>query len=85
MSSEPRYALTDEERAALRPGLNVDALERLLGHLDANGRKAILPYFSMGLHAGILGAADPEMDALVEEVWAPVSRSPDYPQAPERE
>ena len=71
MPEEPRYRLSEEELDRLRPGLDIDALEQLLGRVPPEQRGLVLKYFSLGIHAGIIGSANPELDALVKKVWGP--------------
>ncbi|HEX2202450.1 MAG TPA: hypothetical protein VHG91_04090 [Longimicrobium sp.] len=85
MAPEPRYTLSSDERAALRPGIDVDALERLLAKAPPEARGRLLGFFRKGTRAGIVGAADPELDALIREVWAPLDRAgPARPAGPPR-
>jgi hypothetical protein len=72
MVPEPRHSLSPEERSSVHPGINVDALERLLGSVAPEERARILAYFHRDSHAAILGARDSLSNALVQEIWAPV-------------
>lgn len=66
-----RFRLTDEQRARLRPGIDPDALERLLSRLPDDDRERFLGFFAEGSRASIVAAANPEMQAMLREVWAP--------------
>lgn len=71
MTPEPRHTFSQQERDSLRPGINVDALERLLGRLPPEERGRVMPYFRRGVRAGVVASSDPEEDALIREVWGP--------------
>jgi hypothetical protein len=69
---EPMSPLSQQERAALRRGVDADALERMLGGVPPEHRDEILAFFqSNGLHRGIVGAQDPGMNGMLREVWRP--------------
>jgi len=71
------YRLDRDERARIAPGYDVAALERLLAHVTADRRTEILRYFqfpedrsvSLGL---LMEIKDPQLQSLLEEVWAPM-------------
>src|SRR4051812_47136746 len=64
---QPRYSLSPGERNSVRPGINVDALEQLLGSVAPEQRARILAYFHKDSHAAILGARDSLSNALIQE------------------
>lgn len=69
--------LTPAQRERLMPGFDVLALERLLAHVVPERRSEILSYFEKPEpntpRRGMLSQIkDPELQALLEEVWAPV-------------
>jgi hypothetical protein len=71
------FHLTPGERARVVPGYDVAALERLLAHVVPARRTEILRYFqfpedpsvSLGL---LMEIKDPQLQPLLEEVWAPM-------------
>lgn len=69
MVPEPRHHLAAAERESLRKGINVDALERLLGRLPPQERGRVLPFFRNDFRGGVVSTGNPEMDALLQEVW----------------
>lgn len=69
MAPEPRHHLAADERESLRQGINVDALERLLGRLPPQERSRVLPFFRKDFRGGVVGTDDPETDALIQQVW----------------
>lgn len=74
------FRLTAEERADVRDGFDVDALERLLAAVEPDARPTILDTFRRpspeDLQAGRLSTpatrmGDPALQPLLDEVWAP--------------
>ena len=70
------FKLTPHERAGIRPGFDVDALERLLAAVEAPVQPMILDGFQ-AVAAGEAGTAtvrmgDPALQPLLDEVWAPI-------------
>lgn len=69
---DPAFELTAEDRAALAPGFDADALERLLRHTRNDMRGEILSYFQVGNARGhLVEIHDPDLQAILEEVWVP--------------
>lgn len=69
---DPAFRLTAEDRAALAPGFDADALERLLRQIRPDMRGEILSCFQIGTSRGhLVGIHDPQLQAVLEEVWAP--------------
>jgi hypothetical protein len=71
------FRLTPAQRERLMPGFGVLALERLLAHVVPERRSEILSYFEKpepnAPRRGMLAQIkDPELQPLLEEVWAPV-------------
>ena len=70
------YRLTPEERASVRPGFDVDALERLLAAIEAGARPVLLESFQTPAPGGrvrnTVKMGDPALQPLLDEVWAPV-------------
>jgi hypothetical protein len=71
------FHLTPTQRERVSPGFDVDALERLLAQVVPARRQEILSYFLKPEpntpRGGMLThIKDPELQALLEEVWAPV-------------
>jgi hypothetical protein len=70
------YKLTPAERASIRPGFDVDALERMLAAVDPQARPIILGSFQFpkpgepARHMYKVG--DPALTPLLDEVWAPM-------------
>jgi hypothetical protein len=81
MSDDARshFLLTAEQRSRLVPNINVDALQRFLeiAGKNAEERNVLLQLFSEhpGQNASfqLVGtvAANPQIKALLEEIWAP--------------
>lgn len=77
MSDQPLtpFRFTPEQRAAIRRGFDVDALERLLGMCDAGERERYLKGFSRTEIATpgifLIEIGDPEKQAALDEVYAP--------------
>jgi len=77
---DPDFRLTPEERASVREGFDVDALERLLAAVDPEVRPGLLHDFQLP-HPGELEPGefvtpptrmgDPALQPLLDEVWAP--------------
>jgi hypothetical protein len=74
--ADPAYRLSEADRAKLLPDFDVEALERLLGMTRPERRQDILKYFQVrenGERLGHLGGLeDPELQKVLEEVWAPL-------------
>jgi len=70
------FRLTPEERASIRPGFDVDALERLLAAIEAPVRPFLLSRFQApppGEAPRIwVKMGDAALQPLLDEVWAPV-------------
>jgi hypothetical protein len=72
------YHLAPGEREKVVPGYDVAALERLLAHIIPERRTEILKYFQFpdDRSAAPLGLLmvikDPQLQPLLEEVWAPM-------------
>lgn len=74
---EADFRLSAEQRARLNPGFDVAALERLLARVEPEHRSVILSCFVKPEpdtpRPGMLTQIkDPELQALLDEVWAPV-------------
>lgn len=73
---DPAFALTAEQKAKIRPGFDVDALERLLAAVEPDARPMILEPFLVpppGEPVGnIIKMGDPELQPLLDQVWAPM-------------
>lgn len=76
---DPDFKLTPEERASVREGFDVDALERLLAAVDTHARPIILEGFRQPKRGegepGVwdtppITMGDPALQPLLEEVWA---------------
>jgi hypothetical protein len=72
------FHLASGERDKVVPGYDVAALERLLAHITPERRTEILKYFQfpddrsappLGL---LMVIKDPQLQPLLEEVWAPM-------------
>lgn len=64
-------ALSADERASLRPGIDIAALEELLHRVPASARVAVLNAFRVDPPPGVfsvVGAIDPEIDALLRRI-----------------
>ena len=71
------YRLSDEDRAKVQEGFDVDALERLVGMVRPDMRQELLVHFQVGEEEGprrgrIVQMNDPELQRVLEEVWAPM-------------
>jgi hypothetical protein len=81
------FKLTPQERASIRPGFDVDALERLLASVEPPFRPFFLSSFQ-AVEPGMPGRVlvmmgDPTLQPLLDEVWAPVWEM--YPEMMEME
>lgn len=70
------FKLTPQERASIRPGFDVDALERLLASVEPPFRPFFLSSFQ-AVEPGMPGRVlvkmgDPTLQPLLDEVWAPI-------------
>ena len=77
------FRLSAEDRARIVPDVDPDALERLLGMVRRDIRMEMLKMFQYpapGERFGYLFEfAEPELQAVLEEVWAPAwEDSPDW-------
>lgn len=74
--ADKSFRLSDADRAKLLPGFDVQALERLLGMIRPDMRQEILKSFQQreqGQRLGhLMGFEDPELQTVLEEVWAPM-------------
>ena len=70
------YRLSDADRAKLLPDFDAEALERLLAMTRPERRQEILKCFQVrenGERLGhLVGLEDPELQKVLEEVWAPM-------------
>jgi hypothetical protein len=70
------YHLTAADRAKIRPGFDVEALQKLLRAVRPELRSEILAHFQVvddGVRRGLLVQFhDMELQRLLEEVWAPM-------------
>lgn len=77
------YRLTRDERASVRPGFNVDALQLLLSHVEPAVRPVILSGFQAAnigeRSTALVKVGDPALQPLLDEVWA--SSWDAYPQS----
>lgn len=75
-----RYSLSAAERATLKEGIDVEALERLVGRLPPEHRAEFLRFWRAGFRGGVVATEDPESAALLKQVWAPMGGAiPDVP------
>lgn len=68
------FRLSEGERRRVRPGYDVEALERLLSHVQADRREEILECFRIptdNVTHQLVYLGDPGLQELLEEVWAP--------------
>lgn len=74
--ADESYRLSDDDRAKMLPGFDVEALERLLGMTRPDMRQEILRAFQKRepgqLIGHLMGFDDPELQKVLEEVWAPM-------------
>lgn len=73
--SDAGYRLSAEDRARVVPGFDPDALERLLRRVRPDMREEILREFQLPrpgepIPGGIHEFTEPELNPLLEEVWA---------------
>jgi hypothetical protein len=69
------FRLTPEERANVRTGFDVDALERLMAAVVPEGRPMLLEAFqrpSSWPIRFVVQMGDPSLQPLLDEVWAPM-------------
>lgn len=71
--------LTETEREKIIRGYDPDALERLLARVTPKRRGEILAYFQVPgsedrthSRGQLIGMNDPELQSLLDEVWAPM-------------
>ena len=85
---DPSFRLTPAERSKVRPGFDADALERLMGMINPDLRRQTLRAFLVlephelepgerygwitELHDPFTGQIDPKLQAVLEEVYAPL-------------
>jgi hypothetical protein len=71
---DTRFRLTDKQRASVRRGFDVAALERLLAHVVPEARAvtlgAFLPADDAESARNTIRMADPALQPLLDEVWA---------------
>ncbi|MET0396881.1 MAG: hypothetical protein ABW277_08675 [Longimicrobiaceae bacterium] len=67
-----RYSLSAAERATLKEGIDVGALERLVAKVPPEHRAEFLRFWRADFRGGIVATEDPESAALLEQVWAPM-------------
>lgn len=72
---EMSYLLSAEDRAKVITGFDVDALERLLRRVRPDMRREVLRQFQLAqpgepVPLGITEFTEPELNPLLEEVWA---------------
>jgi hypothetical protein len=65
------FQLSAEDRAALMPDFDADALERLLREVRPDMRGEILAYFQGKSRGHLVQLFDPHLQTILEEVWAP--------------
>jgi hypothetical protein len=65
------FQLSAEDRAALMPDFDADALERLLREIRPDMRGEILAYFQGKSRGHLVEIHDPHLQVILEEVWAP--------------
>jgi hypothetical protein len=77
---DPSYHISAEERAKLLPGVDADALERLLQHFSPGSRPAHLKMFSRYLEVAdapgrlpdrsfLRGSPNPELQRMIDAAW----------------
>lgn len=74
---ERNYRLSAADRATVIPGFDVNALERLLASVTPELRTEVLSCFQRPTTAGerrgqLYRIHDPKLQAILEEVWAPM-------------
>ena len=75
--SDANFRLSEADRRKLIAGFDADALERLLAWITPERRSEILAGFQISgdatrSHGWIKRITDPHLQALLEEVWAPM-------------
>ena len=72
---DPGFRLNAGDRAALRPGFDADALERLLAAIEPGARPDLLRSFQMPAPGervrNTVRMGDPALQPLLDEVWLP--------------
>jgi hypothetical protein len=74
VKADDGFRLTQAQRQEVRPGFDVEALERFLGHVPPELRDTLFVAFRMprGNEVQELWyVGDPALQELLEEVWAP--------------
>lgn len=70
------YDLTPADRAKMRPGFDLEALQNLLRAVRPDMRAEILAHFQFSqdgvLRGNLVQFHDAELQPLLEEVWAPM-------------
>ena len=75
-----RYSFSAAERAVLKEGIDVEALERLVARIPPEHRAEFLRFWRADFHGGIVDSENPESAALLKQVWAPMGGAiPDVP------
>lgn len=72
---DPTFRLSSEDRAKIRTGFDVDALERLLAVVVPEGRPMLLSAFQFpasGPSRFVVQMGDPTLQPLLDAVWAPM-------------
>ena len=74
---EANYRLSDADRAKVIAGFDVGALERLIGMVRPDMRVEVLRHFQVGepgerKRGALTQFTEPELQAVLEEVWAPM-------------
>lgn len=73
---DPAFKLSPQERVSIRPGFDVDALERLLAAVEPAVRPMILSDFQAAEPGEpgtvLVKMGDPALQPLLDEVWAPI-------------
>jgi hypothetical protein len=67
---EPRFQLSPEQLASLRPGVSPEALERMLARIPPARRAEFLRFFRRDVRAGIVETDNAEAQSLFTELWA---------------
>ena len=73
---DPSFSLSAEVRETIQQGYDLDALERLLAWTHPDARPILLEAFQPPKEPGLLGGAvmmiaDPLLQEMLYEVWAP--------------
>ena len=75
-----RYSFSAAERAVLKEGIDVEALERLVARIPPEYRAEFLAFWRSDFRGGMVDSEDPESAALLRQVWAPMGGAiPDIP------